>query len=70
MIINMDGIIGRIQTEADFNGKRNDIQLETSISAIKTEDGESIKSIVENMGLSATLSKTKPDHSSVWFMLE
>jgi hypothetical protein len=67
----MEGIIGRIQSEADANGKRNDIQLETNVFAIKTKEGEeSMASMIENMGLGAVMSDTKPTHSAIWIMPE
>lgn len=64
----MDGIIGRLQTEADSDGKRTDIHLATSVNAIKMEDGSSLADIVSNMGISATMSEDVPSHSSLWIL--
>ena len=64
----MDGIIGRLQSKADMDGKRIDIHLETSVYAIKDSDGVNIKEAVENIGIGVTMSEEKPKHSSLWII--
>lgn len=64
----MEGIIGRIQTEADDRGKRTDIHLETNVNAIKMDDGTSAGDVVKNIGVSVSMSTTTPTHSSLWII--
>ena len=64
----MDSIIGRLQTEADSKGRRTDIHLETNVSGIKTADGTDMSDVVKDMGVSVTMSKTAPTHSSLWLI--
>jgi len=62
----MNSIIGRIQTEADPDGKRMDIQLDTTIHGVKMESGGDAAEVLKEGRLGITFSKTKPRYSSVW----
>ncbi len=64
----METTIGRIQTEADKNGKRTDIHLTSSINAIKVEEGVDLKEAVENMGIGVSFGEDAPTHSSLWII--
>lgn len=64
----MDTIIGRIQTEADSQGRRVDIQFDTTIHAIKLDDDSSVAASLSEGWLGATFSTDTPSNSSLWFI--
>lgn len=66
----MSGIIGRLQSEVDSEGKRTDIHINTDVHAIKTDDDKDMATVVEGIGISVTMSKDKPTFSSLWIIPE
>lgn len=64
----MENVIGRIQTEADANGRRTDIHLTSSINAIKVNENVDLAELIESIGIGVTYSKKQPTHSALWII--
>lgn len=64
----MEKILGRLQSEPDENGVRDDIHLVTEAKCIILKDGTDLTTKLQNMGWGFSTSKTRPNSSTIiWF---
>lgn len=62
-----DSIIGRLQTPADADGNRTDVNLLTSSDAVVLTDGSTLTDAIDTLSLN--VSSAKPAHAGTWIQV-
>ena len=61
-------IIQRLQTPADLNGERQDIDVITSAEAVIYNENKTLKEKMEELANMVTISNTKPGYPCIWIL--